>query len=47
MQQLHKYTTVLESLLGSGLRTTIEVLLEAAFSMDLLRGYITELTKLR
>jgi hypothetical protein len=34
MQQLRKYTTVMEPLLGSGPRTKIEVLLEAVFSMD-------------
>jgi hypothetical protein len=32
-QQLRKYTTVLESLLGSGHRATIEILLEAVFSL--------------
>jgi hypothetical protein len=32
MQQLRKYDTVLESLLGSGLQT-LEVLLEAVFSV--------------
>jgi hypothetical protein len=33
MQQLCKYATVLELLLGSGTRATVEVLLEAVFSM--------------
>jgi hypothetical protein len=33
MQQLRKYATVLEPLLGSGPRATMEVLLEAVFSM--------------
>jgi hypothetical protein len=32
-QRLHKYTTVLEPLVGSGQYTTVEVLLEAVFSM--------------
>jgi hypothetical protein len=32
-QQLRKYATVLKPLLGSGLSATIEVLLEAMFSM--------------
>jgi hypothetical protein len=32
-QQLLKYATVLEPLLGSGLRATMEVLLEAVFSV--------------
>jgi hypothetical protein len=32
-QQLCKYATVLESLVGSSLRPTMEVLLEAVFSM--------------
>jgi 7,8-dihydro-6-hydroxymethylpterin-pyrophosphokinase len=32
-QQLRKYTTVLEPLQDSGPRSTIEVLLEAMFSM--------------
>jgi hypothetical protein len=40
IQQHHKYTTVLELLLGSGLHATMEVLLEAVFSMGLLRGYV-------
>jgi hypothetical protein len=46
-QQLCKYATVLEPLLGSGPHTTMEVLLEAVFSMVLLQGYITRLTELR
>jgi hypothetical protein len=33
MQQLRKYATVLELLLGSRPRATMEVLLEAVFSM--------------
>jgi hypothetical protein len=33
MQQLHKYATVPEPLLDSGPRATMEVLLEAVFSM--------------
>jgi hypothetical protein len=41
MQQLRKYKTVLERLLGSGPGTTMEVLLKAVFSMVPLRGYIT------
>jgi hypothetical protein len=45
-QQLHKYATVLELLLGSGPRTTMEVLLERCFLCGPLRGYITRLTKL-
>jgi hypothetical protein len=34
MQQLCKYTTVLEPLRGSSPRTTMEVLLEAVFSVS-------------
>jgi hypothetical protein len=44
-QQLLKYATVLESLLGSGLRAIVEVLLEVVFSVCPLRGYITRLTE--
>jgi hypothetical protein len=33
MQQLRKYATVLEPLLDSGQHATVEVLLEAVFSM--------------
>jgi hypothetical protein len=33
MQQLRKYATVLETLLGSGPRTAMELLLKAVFSM--------------
>jgi hypothetical protein len=33
MQQLCKYITVFEPLLGSGLRPTMQILLEAMFSM--------------
>jgi hypothetical protein len=46
MQQLRKYATVLELLLGSGLRATMEILLEAVFSMGPLGGYITRPTEL-
>jgi hypothetical protein len=45
VQELHKYATVLEPLPGSGPCTTMEVLLEAVFSMGLLQGYITQLTE--
>jgi hypothetical protein len=45
-QQLCKYATVLEPLLGSGLRITMEALLEAVFSMGQLQGYIIQPTKL-
>jgi hypothetical protein len=45
-QQLNKYATVLETLLGSGPCVTIQVLLEAVFSMDPLRGYINSPTEL-
>jgi hypothetical protein len=44
-QHLHKHTTVLELLLGSSLRATMEILLEVVFSMGPLRGYITWLTE--
>jgi hypothetical protein len=44
-QQLCKYATVLEPLIGSGPRATMEVLLEAVFSMDFLRGYLTRPVK--
>jgi hypothetical protein len=47
MQQFRKYATVLEPLLGSGPRATMEVLLEAVFSMDPHRGYVTRSTELR
>jgi hypothetical protein len=40
-QQLRKYATGLEPVLGSGTRAIMEVLLEAVLSMDLVRGYIT------
>jgi hypothetical protein len=40
-KQHHKYTTVLELLLGSDPQATMEVLLKAVFSMGLLQGYIT------
>jgi hypothetical protein len=46
MQHICKYTTVLEPLLGSGLCTTMSVLLEAVFSTGPLQGYITQPTKL-
>jgi hypothetical protein len=45
-QQLRKYATVLNPLLASGLSATVEILLEAVFSMGPLRGYITRLTEL-
>jgi hypothetical protein len=45
-QQLCKYTTVLEPFLSSIPRATMEVLLEMVFSMGLLQGYTTQLTKL-
>jgi hypothetical protein len=41
MQHLRKFSTLLESLPGSGPRTTMEVLLEPMFSNDPLRGYLT------
>jgi hypothetical protein len=41
VQQLCKYARVLEILLGSGPRATIEVLLEAVFYTRPLRDYIT------
>jgi hypothetical protein len=46
-QQLRKYATVLDLLLGSGLRPTMEVLSEAMFSKDPLRRCITRQTELR
>jgi hypothetical protein len=46
-QQLLKYSTVLEPLLGTGLHATVEVLLEAVFSIGPLQGCITQLTELR
>jgi hypothetical protein len=46
-QQLRKYATGLDLLLGSGPHATVEVLLEAVFSMGPLQGYITRLTELR
>jgi hypothetical protein len=46
-QQLRKYATVLEPFLCSGPYTTMEILLEAVFSMDPLRSYITLPTELR
>jgi hypothetical protein len=46
VQQLHKYATVLEPLRASGLRATMEILLEAMFSTGPLQGYITRQTKL-
>jgi hypothetical protein len=39
MQQLRKYAAALEPLLGSGLRTTMDVVLEAVFSMSAPRLY--------
>jgi hypothetical protein len=44
--QLIKYATVLEPLLGSDPRATMEELLEAVFSMVPIRGYVTRLTEL-
>jgi hypothetical protein len=46
-QQLHKYATVSEPLLGSDLRTTMEALLKTVFFMCPLQGYITQPTELR
>jgi hypothetical protein len=46
MQQFRKYATVLEQLLGSGPRSTMEVLLEAMYSMGPLRGHITRQTEM-
>jgi hypothetical protein len=40
-QQLCKYATILEPLLGGGPGAAVEVLLEAVFSMRPLRGYVT------
>jgi hypothetical protein len=40
-QQVCKYATLLEPLLGSSLPATVEVLLEAVFSMGPLWGCIT------
>jgi hypothetical protein len=45
-QRLRKYATVLDPLLSSGQRVTMEVFLEAAFSMGPLRGYISGQTEL-
>jgi hypothetical protein len=46
MQQYLKYVTVLELLLGSGMNATMEVLLEAVFSLVPLRGYSTRPTEM-
>jgi hypothetical protein len=46
-QQLREYATVQGPLLGSGPRTTMEVLLEAVFSIDPLRGYTTRSTEMK
>jgi hypothetical protein len=46
MQQLNKFATLLEPLLGSGQCTTMEVLLEAVFPMDPLQGQVTQPTEL-
>jgi hypothetical protein len=46
MQQFRKCATVLELLIGSVLHPTMEMLLEAVFSMDPLRGYSTRPTEL-
>jgi hypothetical protein len=45
-QQLRKYATLLEPLLGSGPRTTIRVLSEAVFFICPLHDYIIRQTKL-
>jgi hypothetical protein len=42
-QQLCKYGTLLEPLVGSSQRATMEVLLEAIFSMGPLRAYTIRL----
>jgi hypothetical protein len=47
MQRLSKYATVLEPLLGSGPRAIVEVMLEAVFSIDPHRGYVTRPTELK
>jgi hypothetical protein len=44
-QQLRKYATVLEPLLGSGPHASMEVLLQAVFLCGPLRGYITRPTE--
>jgi hypothetical protein len=44
-QQLHKYETVLQPLLGSGPHTKMEVLWKRCFLCGPLRGYITRPTK--
>jgi hypothetical protein len=46
MAYIYKYATVPEPLLGSGPRATLEVLLEAVFSVGPLRGCITRPTEL-
>jgi hypothetical protein len=46
-QQLPKYATVLKPLLGSGPCITVEILLEAVFSMGPFQGYIIRPTELR
>jgi hypothetical protein len=46
VQQLHKYTTVLELLLGSGLHTRMEVQLASGVFCGLLKDYITQSTEL-
>jgi hypothetical protein len=40
-QQICKYITLLEPLIGSGLGATMEVLFKAVFPIGLLQGYIT------
>jgi hypothetical protein len=45
-EQLCNYATVLELLLGSGPRATMEILLETVFSMCPLRGYNSRPTEL-
>jgi hypothetical protein len=46
-QQLRKYSKLVEPLLGSGPRATIEILLEAVFSLSQLQVYIIRPTELR
>jgi hypothetical protein len=46
-QQFRKYVRGFEPLVGSDSRATTKVMLEAVFSMDPLRGYITRPTELK
>jgi hypothetical protein len=46
-QQLRKYAKLLEPFLGSGPRASMEVLLEALFSIGPFLGYITRPTELK